>query len=141
VESVYRQSIPAYVDLAERWFSPFLGRMQLYRLLPARFSITVTPPPDDSGVGGPSLSLLIAPLSRNSSTTFDTSVATVGTPSVWAAVDAVRHRTGELRPDAAEWLSPVASISGISEYLNANAVTTVVYKWLTDDLNRLGWAR
>jgi hypothetical protein len=138
IEAVFRQAIPAYVALVEEWFPSFLPRLGHYQLLPCRINLTLEPaaPPDDSQA---SVALFIEPLMVGSSSVYEFSIRTRSLEDVSRELGDADQIIAERRPSAAEWLWPTIMSKGIFDFLGADAVTTIVYDWLLDDLRKVKW--
>jgi hypothetical protein len=146
VKDVMQASVDAYARVVGHWFGALGPRLQRFQLLPAAVDLTVDPGDPAAGhAGGPVALLLMDPLPRGSTTSVTVRLAAPGTTSesFWSAADRAERYAGcqELRPEAAEWLTPITTSFGLRREFQGDAVTTFVYEWLRDDLARTGWLR
>jgi hypothetical protein len=138
--SVYGAGIKIYQALVQQWFAPLSKRLNHYVLMPFRFEGDLHPgDPNAKGIeGSPSLVRRYHPLPSGSKPDVDIQLRTnrVQFPSHdWKGQLATLR---SMRPDAPEKAGLGVGV-GILDIFHAYPARELAYRWLSDDLQQIGW--
>lgn len=134
---VYRVALDAYRDIVDRWFPNFASSLQIAVTLPARLIGGIIPPTERTGLGRiASINWHLEPLPSGSESSVDLGLGEHHLDDALFAATLTKLRS--LRPDASTWIT-VTSRSPVLDIFRATSVTELVYTWLWDDLQRVGW--
>ena len=139
---VLAAAIEGYKQLASTWFHPFASELTTAALMPAKLIGKLIPPPasESEHWKGPSLQWYWLPLPKNEPESVEIELASqLSEDDLESRFQEIYHAIQNLRPEAASWLSATYHDQVFYDLFSADPVTTIVYSWLKDDLQRVSW--
>lgn len=132
-KAVFEGALEAYQKIVETWFPNFALRLHTAVLLPARVIVSL----GETSDGYPTVSWYFEVLPKRSQNSVEIHPSE-RSRDFRLLFQNLTKKINYLRPEASEFLS--ASIhSGLSDIFNTTPATGLVYRWLWDDLKRVGW--
>ena len=132
-KAVFEGALEAYQKIVEAWFPKFAPRLQTAVLLPVRVIVSV----GETSDGSPTVSWYFEVLPRGSQNSVEIHPSE-RSRNIHLLLQDLTKKIDHLRPEASEFLS--ASIhSELSDIFSITPTTELVYRWLWNDLERVGW--
>ena len=132
-KAVFEGALDAYQKVVEDWFPNFALRLHTSVLLPARVILSL----GETSDGHPTVSWYFEVLPKKSQNSVEIH-SSEGSRDFRLLFQNLTEKINYLRPEASEFLR--ASLhSELSGIFNTTPATGLVYRWLWNDLERVGW--
>lgn len=139
---VYAAAMEAYAQLVQTWFPKFAPRLRHFAIMPARINGILISSAEGDRSGDFPFSYRMEPLPRGSSNevAFEIGSREEARETI-AFTDERISQVSRLRPGCAKWLGIQNRNSGISDILQDDPCSRIVYEWLESDLREVNWDR
>lgn len=142
VTAIYRAALDEYVRVVDRWFPSLRSRMPMAMTLPARVVGELGyARPELGAVGEPWLAWRLEPLARLAQNDVAITLAPSPPRGLPETDDELRRELDQLaamRPEGKDWMAAFLRREALRVY-HATPATDLLYRWLSDDLNKAGW--
>lgn len=138
IKVVYANAFEGYRSLVNTWFPNLANRLQMAIKMPLRLVGEVSFG-SGMGLGSPHMKYFFEPLPYGSQNDIDVRVAkSSGRMDSRELFDSMWRQWRALRPEFSDWLV-VAITTSVLRIFGPTPVTELVYSWLWNDLQQLGW--
>ena len=132
-KAIFEGALEAYQKIVKTWLPHFAPRLHTAVLLPARVIVSL----GETSDGCPTVSWYFEVLPKGSQSSVEILSDEILRNS-YMLLQNLEEKIDQLRPESSEFLS--ASIySGLSDFFNTTPAMELVYRWLWNDLERVGW--
>ena len=139
--SVFRSALEIYESIVAEWFPSFRDRLSTSVLLPAVVEGYLSPPDSskEGWPGAPGMTWRFRALPVGQASRVDIRLVAEPWRFDWSESEAELARLRRLRPDAAEWVHYSEVNEVLLDVFGEAPSRKLAYRWLSDDLVRIGW--
>lgn len=138
--SVFRSALEIYESIVAEWFPSFRDRLSTSVLLPAVVEGYLSPAESSKeGLGAPGMTWRFRALRVGQASRVDIRLVAEPWRFDWSESEAELARLRRLRPDAAEWVHNHEVDEMLLDLFDEAPARELAYRWLSEDLARIGW--
>lgn len=139
--SVFRSALEIYESIVAEWFHSFRDRLSTSVFLPAVLEGYFSPAESSKEglAGAPGMTWRFRALRVGHASRIDIRLVAEPWSFDWSESEAELVRLRRLRPDAAEWVHYYEVDEMLLDLFEEAPARTLAYRWLSDDLARIGW--